>query len=120
MLILVNALRINSPWKFPFESNNTKRVPFYTMSRTFNVDMMIAKEKFSHKDLPQLNTHFVPVRSPTNGNHTARYSMHLIIPKRTFGLKSDSGPSKLGFGGPSGQLDYVRILQIGPAPFAQV
>lgn len=93
-LVMVNAIYFKSPWKFPFDSEDTGRAPFHTRSTKFDVDMMVAEDEFPYGDLPELNAKIVSIhyKSPRNLNPDPNrpvgiFSMHIIIPKHTFGLK---------------------------------
>ena len=95
-LVMVNAIYFKSPWKFPFDAEDTGRAPFYTSRHQFQVDTMVAEDAFPFGDLPELNSRIVAIhyRSPSTllpregaNYHTGRFSMHVIIPKHTFGLK---------------------------------
>ena len=49
---------------------------------------MVAEDDFPYGDLPELNSQIVSVHYKLSRNATrGRFSMHVIIPKHTFGLK---------------------------------
>ena len=88
-LVLVNAIYLQSRWKFPFDPEDTYRAPFYTTTELLQVDMMTVNDEFAYADLPELRARIVsvPYKSlKTATDHRGRFSMHVIIPKQTFGL----------------------------------
>ena len=58
-LVLVNAIYFKSPWKYPFESRNTKRANFYVGKRPIRVMTMVSEDGFPYGDLPDLGARIV-------------------------------------------------------------
>ena len=88
-LVLVNAIYFQSRWMSPFDPEETYRAPFYATTELLQVGMMTAKDEFGFADLPELRARIVsvPYKSPkTATDQRGQFSMHVIIPKQTFGL----------------------------------
>ena len=57
--MLVNAIYFKSPWKYPFESRNTKRANFYVGKRPIRVMTMVSEDDFSYGDVSELSARVV-------------------------------------------------------------
>ena len=97
-LVLVNAIYFKSPWKYPFEVENTRKAWFNGNNRNIRVDMMVSEDEFAHGNLIELNAKIVsipykvtlekfPQILPFNSEHDFkldlqgdRFSMQIIIP----------------------------------------
>ena len=55
-LVLVNAIFFKAGWKKPFDSNQTRKAPFYvTATENAQVDMMFASESLAFGELDHMN-----------------------------------------------------------------
>ncbi|MEO9570966.1 MAG: serpin family protein [Polaribacter sp.] len=73
-MFLINALYFKSDWKYKFEEENTKELPFYGENSTENVEMMNLTNDLSFYE----NTSFSAVKLPYKND---KYTMTVILPK---------------------------------------
>ncbi|KGL62540.1 serpin family protein [Polaribacter sp. Hel1_85] len=74
VMFLINALYFKSDWKYKFEEENTKEIPFYGANSTENVEMM----NLTNDLLFYENTSFSAVKLPYKND---KYTMTVILPK---------------------------------------
>lgn len=76
IIYLINALYFKGIWKYKFEKDKTKKMPFVNSTETKNVDMMQLEENIPYYE----NETFSAIKLPYKND---KFSMTVLLPKNT-------------------------------------